>query len=299
MNISVIIPTYNGRHKIHNLIDALLKQSYLDFKLIIVVDGSSDDTSEWLKEQDFSTLQDFILIDQENSGRSVARNSGVNEVENGLMIFLDDDIIPDSDLIINHIKHHQNHRNSWLTAGSWVENKPLSNHFERYRLEMEETWRKSQTRRGKVKISFENLTVSSSNMSLSKELFNQLGGFDQDLTDNEDLDLCIRALNSGVDIYYDPKIESIHNDQINFEQYAKRITDYQLSLQRLLNKKPTYESYIKLYNPGLVKKSLVGIFRMLGFVNLNRLNFMEKIPYVFRRKLFDIVIGIELSKTHN
>ena len=49
MFVSVIIPTYNGAHKLPALLDALQKQTYNEFELIVAIDGSTDNTDEVLK----------------------------------------------------------------------------------------------------------------------------------------------------------------------------------------------------------------------------------------------------------
>lgn len=85
--ISVIIPTYNSSRHICEAVDSVLTQTYKNFEIIVVDDGSSDDTREVLKKYN----EKIRYIFQKNSGPGIARNKGI-EIANGEFIaFLDAD----------------------------------------------------------------------------------------------------------------------------------------------------------------------------------------------------------------
>ena len=85
--VSVIIPTYNRAEIIEEAVDSVLAQDYKDFELIVVDDGSTDNTSEVL-----ATYGDDIrVLYQENKGVSAARNRGISEAAGKLIAFLDSD----------------------------------------------------------------------------------------------------------------------------------------------------------------------------------------------------------------
>ncbi len=75
---SIIVPTYNGSKRIITLLKALNKQSVTDFELIVVIDGSSDNTAE-IVEPYLSQFYSSKIIHQNNQGRSSARNRGAIE----------------------------------------------------------------------------------------------------------------------------------------------------------------------------------------------------------------------------
>lgn len=85
--ISVIIPAFNSAESITRSIESVLGQSYKDFEIIVVDDGSSDETSELVKK--FGSKVNYIY--QENSGASVARNTGIAAAKGGWIAFLDAD----------------------------------------------------------------------------------------------------------------------------------------------------------------------------------------------------------------
>lgn len=85
---SVIVPTYNRAHLLPKAIDSVLKQTCGDFELIVVDDGSEDETKELLKEY---TDKRILYEYQQNKGRSAARNLGARLSIGDYICFLDDD----------------------------------------------------------------------------------------------------------------------------------------------------------------------------------------------------------------
>jgi glycosyltransferase involved in cell wall biosynthesis len=94
MDFSVIIPLYNKERTIERSIKSVLSQTYKNFEIIIVDDGSTDKGLEILKSFDLSYIK---VIRQPNSGVSVARNAGIIASKNEWIAFLDadDEWLPD------------------------------------------------------------------------------------------------------------------------------------------------------------------------------------------------------------
>ena len=92
-NVSIIIPCYNCATYIKETLDSLAKQTYKDFEVICINDGSTDDTLQILESYAAYSNLDIKIITQKNGGVSKARNCGI-EVANGKYIsFLDSDDI--------------------------------------------------------------------------------------------------------------------------------------------------------------------------------------------------------------
>ncbi|MFC1826131.1 glycosyltransferase family 2 protein [Thermodesulfobacteriota bacterium] len=85
--VSVIIPTYNRALMLKEAIDSVLAQDFQDFELIVVDDGSTDQTSEILN----AYREDITVLHQHNQGVSSARNAGVTAASGSLVAFLDSD----------------------------------------------------------------------------------------------------------------------------------------------------------------------------------------------------------------
>ena len=88
--ISVIIPAYNVQDYIAECLDSILNQTYKDLEIIVVDDGSTDNTPQILEEYAKKYPQIHILT-QQNSGQSVARNWGLRESSGDYIVFVDSD----------------------------------------------------------------------------------------------------------------------------------------------------------------------------------------------------------------
>ena len=90
--VSVIVPIYNVEKYLRECLDSIQNQTYTDFECIMINDGSVDKSREIAE----SYLNDkrFILVNQNNSGQSVARNKGIKMSRGEFLCFVDsDDII--------------------------------------------------------------------------------------------------------------------------------------------------------------------------------------------------------------
>lgn len=87
---SIIIPLYNKAPYIEKAIESVLSQTFQEFELIVIDDGSTDNSLEVLKKCDLSKI-DCKIISQTNSGVSTARNNGVKLAKHDYIAFLDAD----------------------------------------------------------------------------------------------------------------------------------------------------------------------------------------------------------------
>lgn len=88
LKFSVVIPLYNKEHYIEKTLDSVLKQTFQDFEILVVDDGSSDDSLAAAKK----VVSDKIkIIEQPNQGVSVARNTGILNAKGTYIAFLDAD----------------------------------------------------------------------------------------------------------------------------------------------------------------------------------------------------------------
>lgn len=92
---SIIMPAYNVESYIKRAIDSVLNQSEKDFELIVVNDGSTDNTKSICEEYS----KKIILINKKNGGLSDARNEGVKKAKGEYIIFIDSDDFWDKDLL--------------------------------------------------------------------------------------------------------------------------------------------------------------------------------------------------------
>jgi glycosyltransferase involved in cell wall biosynthesis len=91
--VSVIVPVYNRAHLIAETVDSILLQTYPDFEIILINDGSNDNSLSVIKEYQKRFPEKIRVIDQENQGQIVARNNGIKEAQGEYIAFLDSDDI--------------------------------------------------------------------------------------------------------------------------------------------------------------------------------------------------------------
>src|SRR5699024_4728750 len=88
MKFSVVITVYNKGKQIKNTLKSVLNQTYQDFEIIIINDGSTDDSEKEILKFEDSRIRYYF---QENKGAAGARNAGIKKAKNDFIAFLDAD----------------------------------------------------------------------------------------------------------------------------------------------------------------------------------------------------------------
>jgi glycosyltransferase involved in cell wall biosynthesis len=104
-SFSVIVPTYQRREMVCEAVRALCGLSYDGpIEIIVVVDGSTDGSADALAKVDCALP--LRVIEEENRGQGAARNRGAAEATGEILLFLDDDMICEPDLVQQHARLH-------------------------------------------------------------------------------------------------------------------------------------------------------------------------------------------------
>lgn len=272
MKASIVIPTYNGAHKILTLLRSLETQSFKNFETIVVIDGSTDGTEATLKKQNLN-LFDLKIIFQKNKGRASARNSGANNATGELIIFFDDDMLLEDNCVELHIQHHQNYAGSILcgTANLNIANSPADDFFQ-FRANMESKWYEP-FENGTSKITLKNYSFTTQNLSVSKNVFNNLMQFDERLNDLEDYDFSMKAIQKDIPIYLNKSIVAWHCDYVDVWSYIKRQKEYLKAKKKLVNFDLSYRNLIPA---GFIPEKPIGLSKILlaSVTNKNIWNFL-------------------------
>lgn len=88
--ISIIVPVYNCSEYLEKCLNSLVNQTYKDFEIILIDDGSTDD-SLYICKKYSKKYSDIVLITQQNSGQGKARNKGINFAKGHYVTFVDSD----------------------------------------------------------------------------------------------------------------------------------------------------------------------------------------------------------------
>lgn len=289
MKISVIIATYNGGHKISNCLLALENQAFKDFEVIVVVDGSQDDTVKLLLNSKYR-LDNFKIILQDNKGRAGARNTGTKHAKYDILVFFDDDMRPTPDNLQKHFLHHQQVKNSILVGSVIEEAAKMQTDIQHYRAYLSRKWT-NELNAGVINKPF----LTAANCSMPKAFFSQLAGFNEKLTDAEDFELAMRVFDANIPIYFNPDILAWHDDLVTCKSYIKRQRQYALAHQKLNELVPTlYQKYNQNGCQPLstFKKLFYGFWAHRFWVKLiDKRNIFMILPKKIRYKIYDWVIA--------
>lgn len=190
VRVSVVIPYFNGQHKINYALESIYKQTYPVSEVVVVDDGSSVP----LRQSDIiNPWGEVRLLRVENSGQSTARNIGAEFASSDFISFLDQDDI----YMPNHIEN---------LVGAISKKPKIDWAYSNFNL---------QTRNNRIYLGFHSCLINSnpvldfdlalsrdlyilpSAMLIRKTVFEEVGGFDERLRGYEDDDLVLRLLQAG------------------------------------------------------------------------------------------------------
>jgi GT2 family glycosyltransferase len=293
MKVSVIIPTYNGANKILNVLRAIEQQVRQPDEVIVVIDGSTDNTLQIIKQNSFS-FRSFKLINQENGGRAKVRNNGAAAAVGELLIFFDDDMRPDPSCVAVHYEHHINYPGSILTGALLEEVTPNTSDFLKFKAYLSNKWSSGFKSGSQKPLQEEALFLSAANFSIAKELFQELGGFDDELNDAEDFDLAVRAFKAGVPLYVNLNAHAWHDEKVTCSSYIKRLRQYAIAQDKLSRLKPAlYYKKNKFQSAapvGLKKAGFLLFANGIWIILVDETNVLKLLPQRLRYKLYDVIV---------
>jgi glycosyltransferase involved in cell wall biosynthesis len=247
--ISVIIPAYNAEKTIQETIESVLNQTFTDFELIVINDGSQDATLKVINSIPDDRLKVFSYP---NAGVSASRNRGLAKAAGEFIAFLDADDLWTPDKLEAQLKALQANTQA-AVAYSWTDYIDESGQFLHPG--------KHITENGDVyaKLLVTNILDNGSNYLIRREALNKIGGFDESLFGPEDWDLAIRlAANYQFVAVPRPQIlyrMSTHSISFNLSrQEAQCLT----VIERSFHQAPESLQYLK-------KQSLANLYQYLSF----------------------------------
>ncbi|MBF0449218.1 MAG: glycosyltransferase [Candidatus Magnetomorum sp.] len=251
--ISVIIPVYNRPDFVREAIQSVLDQTYPDIEIIVVNDGSTDNTADVMDQ-----FGDRIsVIYQENQGVSAARNTGLRHSSAQWIAFLDSDDI-------------------WLPEKLTLQMQFMKNNTTARICQTEEIWikdgkrlypKKKHTKKSGMifKHCLPLCIVSPSAVIIHKELFDQVGMFDESLPACEDYDLWLR-ISCKHPIYLldcpliikrgghsDQLSQAIRLDRFRIQALSKLLHSNVLTDTQRLEAEKELERKCQIYKKGCIK----------------------------------------------
>jgi peptidoglycan/xylan/chitin deacetylase (PgdA/CDA1 family)/glycosyltransferase involved in cell wall biosynthesis len=221
---SIVVPTFQRAGLVAGLVMSLASlRDPPPFECIVVVDGSTDGTADRLRALELPFP--LTVIEQDNAGAAAARNTGAARATGRTLLFIDDDMVAEPNLLAEHRRSIADgaevvlgHLPLFPGAAATILSRAV------------DQWSESRLRRlakgGELSIH----DMLTGQISINRALFEQLGGFDGAFTaggsfGNEDIDLGVRLLEAGRKIVFNPKAITWQNYSVSPKQYLRQWHD--------------------------------------------------------------------------
>lgn len=226
--ISVVVPTFRRPDLLTRCLSALAGQTVPpdQLEVIVVDDGSADDTTQVLAEAS-RTMPNLVALRQPtNRGPAAARNRGVSAATAALVLFFDDDVVAEPTSVATHLELHAaapDPSTGILGRVDWhpdLRVTPFMHWLDASGLQFGfDTW----IRPGPVEPPY--AAFYTANLSLPKALLDRVGGFDERFPHAayEDMELAWRLTDAGFRMRYHPEARVFHARAIDLETFRARM----------------------------------------------------------------------------
>ena len=229
--VTVVVPTYRRPDALRRTLDSLLALDFPPerYEVVIVDDLAGDDaTAEVVRSRQQGRVRLQLSLGKRR-GAAAARNAGARVADGELLLFCDDDMLVEPSHLRLHLEARSAHDDP-LVAGvldfpaelrSALERTP----FGRYRLQLAQRFEADADGSWLGQDRYSAAFLSACNLAVRRELFWQIGGFDETFpyAGAEDQDLSLRAREAGCPLIRDHRIRVLNNEQIiTFRQFCMR-----------------------------------------------------------------------------
>ncbi|MDP9325521.1 MAG: glycosyltransferase [Candidatus Dormibacteraeota bacterium] len=214
--IAIIIPTRDRWDILRRTLDGLTRQTVKDYEVIVAVDG---------RDQDVPALPGALVVMCDRRGPSVARNAAAGVTKAPVLLFLGDDMIPDPGLVRAHLAAHEAHpeREAAVLGRYRWHPEVAANRYNRW-LEWSGTTSEYQSFEHQVMEDVGPGRFYSSNVSIKRDLFLAVGGFDEAFFFlYEDIDIGLRLAKLGMKLLFQPDAMALHLHEYNWESVCRRM----------------------------------------------------------------------------
>ncbi len=245
--ISVIIPVYNGEKTIRETIESVLNQTFTDFELIVIDDGSQDKTVEIV-----SSIRDerLKIFSYPNSGVSISRNRGISHVSGEYISFIDADDLWTEDKLELQLKALQENPQA-AVAYSWTKCIDESGNFSRRGSHI------SVTGDVYAKLLLIDFIENGSNPLIRKQALTEVGEFDASVSPSEDRDMWLRlAAKYHFVAVPSPQILYRQSDNSASANIVRQKVASLKVIEKAFERSPAPLQHLKKYSVGNIYKGL-------------------------------------------
>jgi glycosyltransferase involved in cell wall biosynthesis len=214
--LSVVIPTRNREESLRRTVRCLQEQTLEPeaYEVLVVDDGSDQPVSQTAVDVGPNTR----VVRLAHVERSAARNRGGRDAKGQILLFVDDDMLASRNLLEAHAAAHVQWPRALVVGAIRLPDEALATPFGRFRQALEA----SSVPLARGPVAQPNFATAA-NMSISRERFLALGGFDTAFVSSEDQDLALRHSAAGGPIVYLPEAVATHDDSAtDLRAYCRR-----------------------------------------------------------------------------
>lgn len=218
---SVIVPVYNRVDEVRDLMDSLSAQTFKNFEVVIVEDGSTDPCGDIVKS--YSNVNASYYF-KENEGRSIARNYGLNRAQGEYFVFFDSDcVIPPDYFKILTEALDSNPLDCF--GGPDAAHESFTSTQKAINYSMTSFLTTGGIRGGKV--SLEKFVPRTFNMGYSRRVYETVGGFREMFS--EDIDMSTRIRQAGFTIGLIHPAHVYHKRRVDFAKFLRQVYVFGMS----------------------------------------------------------------------
>ena len=238
-SLSVIVPVYNGEQTIRETIDSVLQQTFSDFELIVINDGSQDSTLEVVSSIPDARIK---IFSHPNAGQAISRNRGIERASGEFIAFLDADDLWKPDKLEVQLKALEANPQA-AVAYSWTDFIDKSGQF------LGNGTRINYSGNVYEKLLVRNFLEHGSNPLIRRQALTEVGAFDASLTPAEDWDLYLR-LASCYNFIAVPSAQVLYRVSANSSSTnVSRMEAASLQvIERAFNQAPASLQHLKKYS---------------------------------------------------
>ncbi|HKW60260.1 MAG TPA: glycosyltransferase family 2 protein [Candidatus Dormibacteraeota bacterium] len=260
--VTIAIPTHQRRESLAQVLRGLARQTCAPgfFSVVVVCDGCSDGTQAMLHERQ-SPFEMLVLELDPAVGPAAARNHAMAQIVTPIVLFLDDDVIPDERLVEVHVKHHDQD-SEVVVIGPLVPPRRMQQPWIRWEADT-------------LQKQYEDIEAGiwaptprqfyTGNASVRREHIVAVGGFDPGFKRGEDVDLAFRLQRRGLHFVFEPRAVGVHIASRSFRSWVAAAYEY-----------------------GRVEYAMGPVLGERGLVDVKVIEFQRRNPAVRRTVLFGL-----------